>query len=73
MLMVLLSAPVLAGNGDYFFNVSGGWQWKNTVNLLLGLEKKCLAYSFSFSIILCNVSDISVLYFSAGVSPISSK
>lgn len=40
MLMVLLSAPVLAGNGDYFFNVSGGWQWKNTVNFLLGLEKE---------------------------------
>ena len=22
----------MAGDGDKFFNISGGWQWKNTVN-----------------------------------------
>ena len=28
----------MAGDGDKFFNISGGWQWKNTVNAVVGLE-----------------------------------
>ena len=27
-----ISLKSMAGDGDKFFNISGGWQWKNTVN-----------------------------------------
>ena len=30
--------PSVAGNGDKFFNLSAGWQWKNTVNAIIGFE-----------------------------------
>ena len=30
--------PSVAGNDDKFFNLSAGWQWKNTVNAIIGFE-----------------------------------
>lgn len=34
----LFSLKSFAGDGDKFLNLSGGYQWKNTVNLLVGFE-----------------------------------
>ena len=32
--------PSVAGNGDKFFNLSAGGQWKNTVNAIIGFESE---------------------------------
>lgn len=39
-IMIIISLRCFAGDGDKFFNISGGWQWKNTVNAIIGLEKE---------------------------------
>lgn len=33
-----MSLHCWAGDGDKFLNISGGWQWKNTVNAIIGFE-----------------------------------
>ncbi len=40
MALLAGSLTAKAGNGDSFWNVSGGWQWKNTVNAVIGFEKE---------------------------------
>lgn len=40
MTLLLVACAVKAGNGDMFWNISGGWQWKNTVNVMVGFEKE---------------------------------
>lgn len=34
----LFSLKSFAGDGDKFFNLSGGWQWKNTVSVMAAME-----------------------------------
>lgn len=34
----LLTIKGMAGEKDSFLNIAGGWQWKNTVNAVIGLE-----------------------------------
>lgn len=38
IMISFISLKSMAGDGDKFFNISGGWQWKNTVNAVVGLE-----------------------------------
>ena len=38
VITLFFSLKSMAGDGDKFFNISGGWQWKNTVNAVVGLE-----------------------------------
>ncbi|SUX02121.1 Uncharacterised protein [Bacteroides fragilis NCTC 9343] len=38
VITLFFSLKSMAGDGDKFFNISGGWQWKNTVHAVVGLE-----------------------------------
>ena len=40
VITLFFSLKSMAGDGDKFFNISGGWQWKNTVNAVVG-NKVC--------------------------------
>lgn len=37
-IMITMSLHCFAGDGDKFLNLTGGWQWKNTVNAVVGFE-----------------------------------
>lgn len=38
LLLLLCSQYSLAGDGDKYLNISGGWQYKNTINALISIE-----------------------------------
>lgn len=59
ILVIISNNAAKAGEGDTFFNVAGGWQWKNTVTALFSLEFETQHHNaWEISVDLANAYDV---------------